>query len=80
MLPKASEEHHQPQEGSHGPVADDKKLMDLARDTADIHIPTPFTTDHGTRVSNTDNWLRVVDHSQTGPSLIEDQIAREKVY
>jgi catalase len=57
----------------------DKKLVDLARDTTDIHAATPFTTDHGTKVSNTDNWLRIVDPSQTGPALLEDQIAREKV-
>jgi len=80
MPHKASEEQHQPQEASYGPVSNDEKLMDLARDTTNIHISTPFTTDHGTKVSNTDNWLRVVDHSQTGPSLLEDQIAREKVY
>lgn len=57
----------------------DKKLADLSRDTADVHSTTPFTTDHGTKVSNTDNWLRIVDDKKTGPSLLEDQVAREKV-
>jgi catalase len=56
-----------------------KKLVDLERDVTDVHTKTPFTTDHGVPVSNTDNWLKVVDDRHTGPSLLEDQIAREKV-
>ena len=57
----------------------EKKIVDLGRDTTDVHAKTPFTTDHGMKVSNTDNWLRSVSEDQTGPSLLEDQIAREKV-
>lgn len=56
-----------------------KKLVDLERETNDVHAKTPFTTDHGVSVSNTDNWLKVVDDNRSGPSLLEDQIAREKV-
>ena len=56
-----------------------KKVADMSRDTTDVHAPNPFTTDHGTKVENTDNWARVVDDKHTGPSLLEDQIAREKV-
>ncbi|PGH11769.1 catalase A [Helicocarpus griseus UAMH5409] len=58
----------------------DKKVADLARDTTDVHAPAPFTTDHGTKVSNTDQWLRLASENQTGPSLLEDQIAREKIH
>lgn len=57
----------------------EKKVVDLSRDTADVHAKTPFTTDHGMKVSDTDHWLKAVDDEKTGPSLLEDQIAREKV-
>lgn len=60
-------------------LTEDKKIKDLQRDTVDVHAPATITTDHGTKVSNTDNWLRAVDDHRTGPSLLEDQIAREKV-
>lgn len=57
----------------------DKKDADLARDMASVDNKTKLTTDFGCPVSNTDNWLRAVDPQRTGPSLLEDQIAREKV-
>lgn len=57
-----------------------KKLVDLEADTNTMNAAQCITTDHGTRVSNTDNWLRAVDGKRTGPSLLEDQIAREKVW
>ncbi|EAW08738.1 catalase catA [Aspergillus clavatus NRRL 1] len=57
-----------------------KKLVDLERDTADAHTKQPLTTDHGVKVSNTDQWLRVTNDRRTGPSLLEDQIAREKIH
>ncbi|KAL1970256.1 hypothetical protein VTN77DRAFT_5416 [Rasamsonia byssochlamydoides] len=58
----------------------DKKLVDLERDTVDVQTQSKFTTDHGVPVSNTDNWLRVLDNQHTGPSMLEDQIAREKIH
>ncbi|EEP78713.1 catalase A [Uncinocarpus reesii 1704] len=61
-------------------MTQDKKIKDLARDTSDVHAPATITTDHGTKVSNTDNWLKSVDDHRTGPSLLEDQIAREKIH
>lgn len=57
----------------------DKKTVDLSRDTVDVHSSEPQTTDYGVRIENPDNWLKVVTDRQTGPSLLEDQIAREKV-
>jgi catalase len=57
----------------------DKKDADMSRDTAEVRKDTKMTTDFGCPVSNTDNWLRAVDPQRTGPSLLEDQIAREKV-
>lgn len=56
-----------------------KKLVDLEADTNTVNSDQFLTTDHGTRVGNTDQWLRAVDEKRTGPSLLEDQIAREKV-
>lgn len=38
-----------------------------------------ITSDYGVRQNNTDEWLRVVSENQTGPALLEDPFAREKV-
>ena len=70
---------HKAQEAVQRATSKEKKAVDLERDTANIHTEQPLTTDHGVRVENTDQWLRVVDDHHTGPSLLEDQIAREKV-
>ncbi|GBE78047.1 catalase [Sparassis latifolia] len=58
------------------------KVADLHRATIDPSAnPTKgLTTDHGVFVSDTDNWLKVTDGEGTGPSLLEDQIAREKIH
>ncbi|KAG2414948.1 catalase A [Aspergillus terreus] len=58
----------------------DKKVVDLEPDTVNVHTDQPMTTDHGVRISNTDNWLRAVDNQHSGPSMLEDQIAREKIH
>lgn len=58
----------------------DTKQADLQKDTVEVNGSQPLTTDYGIKVNNTDNWLRGVDGSTTGPSLLEDQIAREKVF
>ncbi|ERF76056.1 Catalase A [Endocarpon pusillum Z07020] len=59
----------------------DKKHADLHRDTVNIHDNKHFsTTDFGTKVATQDDWLRVVNDGRTGPSLLEDQIAREKIH
>lgn len=59
--------------------ARNQKLEDLSRDTVNAHSSGPQTTDHGMRLENPDQWLRAADERKTGPSLLEDQIAREKV-
>lgn len=56
-----------------------KKLVDLSRDTINVHTNEPQNTDNGVLIENPDNWLKVVDERKTGTSLLEDQIAREKV-
>ncbi|KAJ5092415.1 hypothetical protein NUU61_007285 [Penicillium alfredii] len=70
---------HKVQEAIQRATSKEKKVVDLERDTANIHTKQPLTTDHGVRVENTDQWLRIVDDKHTGPSLLEDQIAREKI-
>lgn len=57
----------------------DGKFADMQRDTVEINGKQHMTTDHGTKISDPDHWLRVANDSSTGPSLLEDQIAREKV-
>ena len=56
-----------------------EKLADLAKDTK---VPTDkdrITSDAGVKESNTDDWLKVVNDNHTGPQLLEDTFAREKV-
>ncbi|KAF5386615.1 hypothetical protein D9615_001546 [Tricholomella constricta] len=66
------------------------KVADLDRDTIDASVSGShgITTDHGVRVSDTDNWHVTIplelklkaSSAGTGPSLLEDQIAREKIH
>ncbi|TRM59880.1 catalase-like domain-containing protein [Schizophyllum amplum] len=56
------------------------KVADLSRDTVEVTKSTGLTTDHGVPVSNTDDWLKVSNGQNAGPSLLEDQIAREKIH
>lgn len=63
-----------------GDRPDSKKIKDLHRDTVDVHSDQPMTTDWGHKVSNTDNWLRIANEKSTGPNLLEDQQAREKIH
>lgn len=40
-----------------------------------------MTTDHGVKVQDTDHWLKAINpDGRAGPSLLEDQIAREKIH
>ena len=57
------------------------KLADLARDTHDYSEDknARITTDFGTKISNTDDWLTASTDEHTGPSLLEDFHGREKV-
>jgi hypothetical protein len=70
---------HKAQEALQNTSSKDKKLVDLERNTCDVHTKQDMTTDHGVGINDTDHWLRAVDDNNTGPSLLEDQIAREKV-
>lgn len=56
-----------------------KKIRDLRQDTHELTASANMTTDHGTAILDTDNWLKATDGDHPGPSLLEDQIAREKI-
>ncbi|KAJ7741824.1 catalase-like domain-containing protein [Mycena metata] len=56
------------------------KIKDLAQNTVEVTAKTGLTTDHGVPVADTDNWLKVTNGQNSGPSLLEDQIAREKIH
>ncbi|MBE3041617.1 catalase [Candidatus Bathyarchaeota archaeon] len=57
-----------------------KKLVELQADTVDGTLKQPQTTDHGVGITDPDHWLRVATEQRSGPSLLEDQIAREKIH
>ncbi|KIK61290.1 hypothetical protein GYMLUDRAFT_166447 [Collybiopsis luxurians FD-317 M1] len=61
-------------------MVNNAKISDLKRDTVEITPSTGLTTDHGVYIPETDNWLRLSDGQKHGPSLLEDQIAREKIH
>lgn len=78
-------------------VVQTAKVKDLSANTVQVTSSEGLTTDHGVKVSDTDNWcdyllyfvvrrliclcrLRVSDGTHIGPSLLEDQIAREKIH
>ncbi|KAK5034415.1 catalase 1 [Exophiala sideris] len=61
---------------------ENKKIADLKKDVKDSHSKQPQTTDYGVKVADLDHWLKVVDEekNKVGPSLLEDQIARERIH
>lgn len=57
-----------------------QKVADLTQDTKDVHDKSHrITTDYGVKQNDTDDWLKVVNEDKTGPMLLEDPFAREKV-
>lgn len=57
----------------------DGKIADLQKDTYELNDKAHMTTDYGIKISDPDRWLRVANEKNTGLTLLEDQIAREKV-
>lgn len=55
------------------------KFADMSNETVEVNAQQHMTTDSGMKISDPDHWLRVANKSNTGPMLLEDQIAREKV-
>lgn len=74
---------HKAQEVVQSTASKDKKIVDLERDTANVHTKLPMSSDHGVKINNTDHWLKIIGEDKEhrlGPLLLEDQLAREKVY
>ncbi|KAG2077008.1 catalase-domain-containing protein [Suillus decipiens] len=72
-------------EKAFAPMPSTKKVMDLQRDILQeprANQSQTLTTDHGVKVADTDNWLKIIGsrESENGPSLLEDQIGREKIH
>jgi catalase len=58
----------------------DAKHAQLELSTQDVNKKgNLLTTDFGVKQSNTDDWLKVANEDKTGPMLLEDNFAREKV-
>ena len=55
------------------------KIADMAKNTQEFSDKDRLTSDFGVKQTNTDDWLRVANGDHTGPSLLEDHFAREKV-
>lgn len=62
-----------------GSKGSEAKTTQLEAVTVEPNENSRITSDSGTKQSNTDNWLRVNNEKQTGPMLLEDSFAREKV-
>ncbi|OAA39627.1 catalase A [Beauveria brongniartii RCEF 3172] len=56
------------------------KAEQLSSNTVEPSQESRITSDFGTKQSNTDDWLRVANGDKTGPSLLEDVFAREKIH
>ncbi|KAB2580838.1 Catalase [Lasiodiplodia theobromae] len=57
-----------------------KKVADLATDTKNYQDSNNReTSDWGVKKTNTDDWLKVASDGKTGPMLLEDHFAREKI-
>lgn len=60
--------------GEHG-----AKVKQLASTTKEVNEQWKITSDYGVKQTNTENWLKVASDGKTGPALLEDPFAREKV-
>ncbi|KAF2259576.1 catalase-domain-containing protein [Lojkania enalia] len=57
------------------------KVADLQKDMKDVHNKEAcITSDFGVKQTNTDDWLKVANDDKTGPMLLEDPFAREKIH
>jgi len=55
------------------------KTTDLAQETKEMSNKDRLTTDYGVKQTSADDWLRVVSNDKTGPALLEDPFARERI-
>ena len=63
-------------------LSSNPKHSDLKKDTHETSTTATMRTDFGVAISDPDNWLKLAsaDSSHGGPSLLEDNIAREKIH
>ncbi|KIX08516.1 uncharacterized protein Z518_03172 [Rhinocladiella mackenziei CBS 650.93] len=63
-------------------MTETKKVADLQKNLKDQHCQQINTTDWGSKISDLDHWLKIVDEkgNKVGPQLLEDQIARERIH
>ena len=58
-----------------------KKVKDLAPNMKNAEDEKArITSDFGVKETTADDWLKVVNEDKTGPLLLEDPFAREKVF
>ncbi|KAK0717576.1 catalase-like domain-containing protein [Lasiosphaeria miniovina] len=62
-----------------GPREGDK-AADLLKDTKEMTPKARLTTDYGVKYTSADDWLKVVSQDKTGPALLEDPFARERIH
>ncbi|KAI1344216.1 hypothetical protein F5Y15DRAFT_106201 [Xylariaceae sp. FL0016] len=55
------------------------KIAQLDQVSQTVTKDDRITTDWGVKQGDTDGWLRISDEDRTGPMLLEDSAAREKV-
>nr|AAG53519.1 CAT2 catalase [Fulvia fulva] len=63
-------------------AAEGQKVAHVKNDPLykDYHEPSNrITTDYGVKQHNTDDWLKIASEDKTGPMLLEDHAAREKI-
>ncbi|KAL2019057.1 hypothetical protein VTK56DRAFT_10161 [Thermocarpiscus australiensis] len=62
-----------------GPREGDK-LADLRKETKEMTPQGRLTTDYGVKQTTADDWLKVANKDKTGPLLLEDPFARERIH
>ncbi|KAI4868765.1 catalase [Hypoxylon rubiginosum] len=57
-----------------------RKVADLDAVSQTVSSKDRITSDYGVKMGNVDEWLRVANEDKTGPMLLEDSFAREKIH
>ena len=60
-------------------MSTNKKTADMKPDIIEPTSSHRLTSDFGVKQNNTDVWLKASTGDRTGPALLEDNFAREKV-
>ncbi|OTB01417.1 hypothetical protein M426DRAFT_64132 [Hypoxylon sp. CI-4A] len=57
-----------------------RKVADLDAVSQTVSPKDRITSDFGVKMGNVDEWLRVANEDKTGPMLLEDSFARERIH